>query len=495
MTPLSVRPLEERAVPATFSYSAALQKLTVTAAQGDQITVNPLNNQPTGYIGVAAGATPVFSSDTDMEPVRNLTVVFTGTDAGSLTVADGVTLGGNLVVAGARLNQFLTIGGVIGGSVTYTATKGAFDDVTVSGTARIGGNLSLAINGGDDSVRLRGGWLMGNVSVTGGAGADILELASDIDLTIGGSASFRLGDGVNIVRGLGIGHTVNIGGSFTYTGGTGNDHFRPDAAGVSLRVGGDAKFTLGTGRGFDSNLVEFEGLSVGRNLTITGAAGEDTVHVTGPLQVGGATAVNLGFGPNTFTATGPGSTVGTNFTYTGLAGTDVVGLDNLAVGRNLSVNLGEGTGQSFTGGPGGLNVYGSLSLIAPGGNDTISLRKGYIGWNLSILVGSGNDTVNLDDLSVAGLTNIDLGTGDDVLNIETTAASPGVTSFGSNVTVKAGDGDDTVNLSDDSNNTTFIQFGGKLHLLSGLGADLLKDGPENTVAVSGGAEDFETGNL
>jgi len=39
MSPLSLRALEDRAVPATFSYSAALQKLTVTAAQGDQIKV------------------------------------------------------------------------------------------------------------------------------------------------------------------------------------------------------------------------------------------------------------------------------------------------------------------------------------------------------------------------------------------------------------------------------------------------------------------------
>ena len=495
MSPLSLRPLEDRAVPATFSYSAALQKLTVTAAQGDQIVVTQLNNQPTGYIGVAAGATPVFASDTDKLPVRSLTVVYSGVDAGSLTVENGVALGGNLVVAGARLNQFLTLGGVIGGSLTYTATPGAFDDVTVAGTARVGGALSLNTGGGDDVVRLKGGWVMGNLSVTGGAGADIVEFAEDGDLAIGGSASIRLGDGVNVVRGLGVGRLVTVGGSFTYTGGIGNDTFRPDATGVSLRVSGDARFTFGSGRGFDTNLAEFEGLSVGRNLTITGTAGADTISFTGPLQVGGGVTANLGIGQNTFTATGPASAIGTNFTYTALAGTDAITLDSLTVGRNVSVNLGDGAGQSFTGGPGGLNVYGNLSVAAAGGADTVAIRKGYIGWNFSVNLGAGNDTVTLDDLSVAGLSTLDLGAGNDALNVETTAAAAGVTSFGSTVTVKAGDGNDTVNLSDDTDGTTFVQFGGKVHLLSGLGTDVLKDGPENTVAVGGGAEDFETGNL
>jgi hypothetical protein len=495
MTPLSLRPLEDRAVPATFAYSAALQKLTITAAQGDQIAVTQLNNQPTGYIAVAAGATPVFSSDADKLPVRSLTVVFSGADAGGLTVGDGVALGGNLVVAGARLNQFLTLGGVIGGTVSYTATPGAFDDVTVAGTARVGGNLNLTVSGGDDVVRLKGGTVMGTLSVTGGAGADVVEFAADSDLAIGGSAAIRLGDGVNVVRGLGVGRLVTVGGAFTYTGGVGNDTFRPDATGVSLRIGGDAKFTFGTGKGFDTNVAEFEGLSVGRSLTITGAAGADAVNITGPLQVGGATTVNLGVGPNSFAATGSGSTVGTNFTFTALAGTDAVTLDNLSVGRNLSVNLGDGQNQSFTGGPGGLNVYGSMSVNATGGADTVSIRKGYIGWNFAVSVGAGADTVSLDDLAVAGASTIDLGGGNDVLNIETTAAATAVTSFGSTVTIKAGDGDDTVNLSDDSDATTFVQFGGKVHLLSGLGGDILKDGPENTVAVGGGMEDFETGNL
>ncbi|HVK10346.1 MAG TPA: hypothetical protein VM597_16385 [Gemmataceae bacterium] len=495
MSHLSLCPLEGRAVPATFAYSAALQKLTITAAQGDQIAVTQLNNQPTGYIGVAAGATPVFSSDTDKAPVRSLTVIFTGADAGSLTVETGVALGGNLVVAGARLNQFVTLNGVIGGSVTYTSTPGAFDDITVAGTARVGGNLILAVNGGDDVVRLKGGTVMGGLAVTGGAGADTVEFAADGDLTIGGSAALRLGDGANVVRGLGVGRLVTVGGSLSYTGGTGNDAFRPDAAGVSLRVGGDARFTFGSGRGFDNNVAEFEGLSVGRNLTFTGTAGADAINVTGPLQVGGGVAANLGTGPNGFAATGAGSTVGTTLTYAGQIGTDAVTLDNLSVGRNVSVNLGDGANQSFTGGPGGLNVYGSLSVKAGSGADAVTIRKGYVGWNLSVNGGAGNDAVTLDDLAVAGLTTFDLGAGNDTLAVETTAAATGVTSFGSTVTVKAGDGDDTVNLSDDSDATTLVRFGGKLHLLSGLGADILRDGPENTVAVSGGAEDFETGNL
>lgn len=494
MSPLSLRRLEDRAVPATFSYSVALQKLTVTAGQGEQLTVSQLADLPTGYISVATGAGPVFASDTAKAPVRHLNVVFTAVDSGNLTIGDGVVLGGNLSVAGAKLNQFLTLAGKIGGNVTYAPGALAVDDVTVAGTARIGGNLTLALSAGDNIAHL-GGAVLGNLLVTGGGGADTVELISAAGMDVGGSATIQLGNGVNDVRGVGIGGTFVVGGNLTYTGGTDNDHFRPDSTGISVRVGGDAKFLLGTGSAFDANSAEFEGLSVGRSLSITAGAGGDLIAVTGRLEVGTSVTANLGAGANSFTATTAGNLVGTGFNYTGLGGTDVVSLDNLAVGRNLTAALGEGTGQSFAGGPGGLEVYGTLTLSAGGGADTMTLTKAYVGWNLSVLTGAGDDTVNLDDLSVAGLTTLDLGLGADGLNVELNAAATGVTSFGSTVTIKGGDGVDTVRLSDDGDATTIVRFGGKLNLLGGGGTDVLRNGTGNAFLVSGGTEDFETGDL
>src|SRR6478609_7040554 len=99
---LAVRPLEERATPATAVYSALTQSLTVVAAQGDQLVVSALPNKPTGYLTVTetqANAT-VFNGDAHNQSVRILVVRFGNTTTGTLTLDATTRIGGSLVVGG-----------------------------------------------------------------------------------------------------------------------------------------------------------------------------------------------------------------------------------------------------------------------------------------------------------------------------------------------------------------------------------------------------------
>ncbi len=500
MTPsirLAVQPLEDRRTPASFSYAAATQTLTITAIQGDQITVAAEANQPTGYVAVTQNGNAGFSSDALDQAVRNLVVRFNTVDAGGLTLSNNLRLGGGLTVFGAKLNQFLSLDGSVGGSVAFKATPGSGDDVTLRASAEIGGNLGLNVGTGANAVRLEGGTVVGNLSVTGGAGADAISFGSSAVIggivSVGGSASFALGDGANSFVGTGIATQMIVGGNFTYTGGAGVDHLEPDSTGVSLTVGGDARFTLGSASGTAANMARFEALTIGRNLTILGGAGNDPVEITGRMAVGGSATFNLGAGTNSFAANGPDNDVAGSVSYLGLTGEDDVSLPDLSVGRNLNITLGNGTGQSVAIGATKLTAFGSVSISTGTGNDSIAMQKAYIAGLLTLNTGAGDDTIALDDMAVSGRTLIDLGAGADALNIETLAIATNASAFGGAFTVKGGAGIDTVNLSDDLVATTFVRFGGKVTLQGGDGLDVLKSAVQNEFKVAGTFEDFETG--
>src|SRR5262245_48780328 len=458
---LSLQPLEDRSTPATAVYSAATQTLTLTGANTDALTVSALINKPTGYLSVANGMGTVFSSDTNNQAVRNLVVRFNSVATGTATLDSSVRLGGNLTVMGGRTSQLLTLAGTIGGNVTVTGTGAAVDDVTIEDTALVAGNLTLNLGAGNNFARLRAGTIRGNLAVNALAGNDTVELTATGDLTVGGSASFNLGNGTNLVQSLALPQTFPVGPTSTFHGGTGKDTFDLDGSGIALRVGGDAAFMLSTPTGTDSNVVKFEALAVGRKATFTGGLGDDTILFTGGLVEGGNFTAGLGGGHNSFQMQTPGtSLVGGTFTYTGGAGLDEVSVDGTTVGRGLTVNLGgtDSVGQFFRAGAGGasaVTVFGPAKVTAGSGDDEITLHRLYAGSSLTVAAGWGEDVVGIDASDVAGTTRIDLGSGDDGLRIEMATLDGGgalnaPTTFGGTVAVLAGAGDDTVQLSSDS---------------------------------------------
>lgn len=502
---LSLQSLEDRSTPATAAYSAATQTLTITGANTDALTVSALINKPTGYLAVANGMGTVFSSDTNNQAVRNLVVRFNTVANGTLTVDSSVRLGGNLTVMGGTTSQLLTLAGTVGGNLTVTGTVAAADDVTIEATALVAGNLTLNLGAGNNFARLRAGTIRGNLAVNALAGNDTVELTATGDLTVGGSASFNLGNGTNLVQSLALAQIFTVGTNFTFRGGTGKDTFDLDGSGIALRVGGDAAFMLSTPTGTDSNVVKFEALAVGRKATFTGGLGDDTILFTGGLVEGGNFTASLGGGHNSFEMQTPGTStnlVGGTFTYAGGAGLDQVSVDGTTVGRGLTVNLGgtDSVGQFFragAGGAGSVTVFGPAKVTAGSGDDEITLHRLYAGSSLTVAAGAGDDVVGIDDSDVAGTTRIDLGSGDDGLRIEMATIDGGgalnaPTTFGGTVAVLAGAGDDTVQLSSDSPmNGTFIHFGARIALTGGAGTDTLDNAAENKFEVTGNFQDFE----
>ena len=221
----------------------------------------------------------------------------------------------------------MDLAGTVGGNVTYAANPlkglGASDLVNLEPSAAVGGNLSLNLGDGPNQVRLRGGTVRGNLTVTGSTGDDTVQLTEAADLTVNGSMAFNLDDGTNTVTGTGT-HIVHVGNAFTYRGGIGNDTFDLDGSGAALDVRGDARFTLGTALGFDANAANFESLAA-RNVTFVGGAGSDAIEVSGSLAVTGNMTVTPGAGETRSrpTCSGPGRTrsAAASTTWAGRTGT------------------------------------------------------------------------------------------------------------------------------------------------------------------------------
>lgn len=498
---LALEPLEGRATPATAVYSALTQTLTITAAEGDRLAVAPVPNAPTGYLQVSETqkATTVFNSDATHKAVRTLVVNFGNVQSGGLTLSADTRIGGGLSVYGAKSSTSVDVLGSIGGNLVYTAAPTAgFDDVDIEPSTQVAGNMTLRMGAGENEVCLNGGLVRGNVLVTGGAGPDLVHVTSGSDLTIGGSAAFRLGDGANTLVGEGLAHQIHVGTTFTYAGGTGNDTFDLDGAGTSLSAGSDIRVNLGTPTGFDVNTAAFEALTAGRNVKFTGGMGQDSITISGALSVGGGLAVSLGDGTNRFDSNllGEGTnSIGRGFSYLGGSGTDTVLLDVASVGRNVTVALGEGANQTLTvggKGPTGVAVYGNLTVTGGSGVDNVGLQRLYVGGALTLSTGAGADAVMTDDTDVAGATVLNLGAGNDLFALETQAGLPNVSSFGGTLKMLAGAGDDAVNLSDDGSTATCARFGSRVSLSGGKGLDSVRNEAQNTFEVTGNQSDFET---
>ena len=501
-THLGLQQLEDRCTPAAAVYTAATQTLTVVAADGDQIDVLPIPGYPSSYLKVADSTATVFDSSTNAKAVRNLIVRFDGVNAGELNLFLGLRLGGNLSVWGARQSQLLANRGTVSGNFNYVASGNANDTLALFGVSKIGGNLNLGLGAGTNVVELRGGTIGGSLMVKGGMGDDHVELAENVNLSVGGSASFNLGGGVNFIEGKGM-QVVDIGKDLTYVGGAGKDSIVTIYGGTTLQVGGNAAFTFGDSPTASQNSYFFD-VHIGGNLSFLGGAHKDRLEFEYDLSVGGNFAVLLGGGDNNFDLNNDGAglcTIGGNVKYVGGAGTDDVDFQDATVGKNVLIALGQSSDNYVTFGGrnnGIVQVHGSLTITGGAMKDDMTFNRLFVGNALTIGTGAGDDTIWMDDLDVAGPTSVDLGGGMDQLFIETEDNDwhgdplSAVTNFGGRFTIRAGAGDDTVNFSDDMDGTTFIRFGDKVSLFSGAGNDTLLN-VGNEFLVAGNFADFEAG--
>ena len=377
----SVERLESRIAPAGLVHTTFVNGLlTIDGGDGADHDVSIVKTGVNTFrvSGNATGINTIGVTVKTFTGVLSRVVFEGGAGADTLAVSNlsplkGFTFHGNagvdtlntanlVTTAAARVDIAL---GTEAGSVNFFGGK-----TTVHGPL----NIDLG-GGGTAGLRSAITTVDGDVTVTGGAGSDALEIT-------GNTTVFRhkltfTGDQGDDVFTSG-GTTFSVVGTVTMDGGGGSNHFTFGsdhhafgtalAAGlVDLKLGvgpgditflglstsvlGDLKMNLGTGGGLahlDSAVT-----GVRNSVVVTGGAGDDTVEVHGRATIGGGLSFTGDLGLDIFQATGGLLSVKGATTMDGGAGASAFDVN--------VVSLALGT-LSVTGGA----VNDSVSIIANG---------------------------------------------------------------------------------------------------------------------------------
>lgn len=192
----------------------------------------------------------------------------------------------------------------------------------------------------------------------------------------------------------------------------------------------DIRVNLGDGddvfrvTGF-ATLDESRDLNVPRDLIVAGGAGNDQLYIgifenPGPFQ-------------------GPVN-VGRNLTMSGNAGDDIFVGTSIDVGNNFTYADTQGSTEFFTD-PGssyafGLssNVGGNLSVTTGAGTDSIGIEDYIVSGNLSLTTGGGDDSATVRGATVDGAISVSLGGGNNEGIVEfANAGGVGITGTGTNI--------------------------------------------------------------
>lgn len=507
--------LESRWTPATASYNAVTQQLSIVADSDDTITISQATNRPTGFLQVSDGSGTIFSGS---KFVRHIRADLRNDQFSNLTISDQTKIAGNVTVIGGSLVSSTTIGtlsgnGVwIGGSFTFVGTGIANDSVTINQLSIVAGGVNIYGGEGQNYSSLKG-YHYGSLFVSGGSWSDDVSISG---LSVGGNATFSLGAGSNSFGNASLFH---VGGTLSYTGGNGYDSFNLPTSG-DLDIGGNLLVTLGPAVGTDSsNSVNLRNLTVGGSVAVTGGNGGESVWIEDDVFIGKNLSLALRHGDNDATVDFDAEAIyikGSVF-YTGGNGRDRFNFNDLHLNGNLSVLLGDNYGPSGqkleTGGgiltmilgsvsvAGGRHadlveledtligksvfintgvagsdvvnlegsiVSGSFTAITGAGADTVYM-SGLVQGSVFISTGAGADTVDLNNIDVQGPATISTGAGDDIIRVEE-ASDSALATFGNGVTFLGGTGVDTLRIG--MGTGSFARFGGKVIYNGGLEADI-----------------------
>lgn len=279
---------------------------------------------------------------------------------------------GSLTVMTGDGNDAVGISGNLGGSV-----------IVDLGSADVGNGI--VIGSAVSASRVGGG-----VTVRGGDSNDLVAIGN---VSVAGTVSAALGDGVNWMVVGGEADTPATIGAISYTGGA-----DMDIVGLfgDVTVRNDVRIFTGL-RGEDS--VGLYGSDAGGTVKVRGdvvvntGTGGDTVSLVGEMW--GNVSVTTGGGQDTVSVS---SSVG----WVSSDGSDPVPMFDAAppssIGRNLTINTGAG-------------------------NDLVSIGTATVGLNCTIEAGVGNDLVRIADTQVRRTLFVRLGAGDDSLEIVNLRAS------------------------------------------------------------------------
>lgn len=344
-------------------------------------------------------------------------------------IAGALFVNGAVTVQGGDGNDDLSLSGTYNGAILLDGGNGN-DDLAIIGF--MNNTVTVKAGAGDDDVLFGSGNYARGITADLGTGSNRFDLFSNASVNVFGNLSVTASGGATNTQSYFIGvQTGSI---------TGNVSLKTSAGAANHFLGGD----------------ETDVLAIYGNLTITGAAGDDTVLFSGKVSVGNAVNLSLGAGVN-FAANGttggetPVSILSFlglgSLSYTGTTGSDQLYLNaaELIIAGNLNFNGGAGVN--------------SLALL----NSTSTL----IGGALNYTGGTGNDQMNLEgaELTLGGKLTFKGGGGDDRAFVTNVYASIG------SVQYTGGSGLDIFYLgAPDGTTTTVMAILGDVNLNAGTGA-------------------------
>ncbi|NBW96748.1 MAG: hypothetical protein EBR28_08460, partial [Planctomycetia bacterium] len=265
-------------------------------------------------------------------------------------------------------------------------------DDTVGISGNVGGSVNVNLGSADTcnglviGAEFSASRIGRAVTIVGGRTNDIVALGN---VTVAGSVSVNLGDGLNWMIVVGETAAPTSVGSLAYRGGA-----NTDVVGIlgNVTVRNDVGIFTGS-QGEDS--VDFYPSDTGAavnvlgNVVVNTGTGSDGDTVTLVGEIRGAVSVTTGSGRDTVCVS---SSVG----WISSDGSDPVPTVEVAgrsaIGLDLTINTGAG-------------------------NDLISIGTSTVGRNATIDAGSGDDDVRIDTMQVRRSLFVRLGAGDDALQI------------------------------------------------------------------------------
>lgn len=319
-------------------------------------------------------------------------------------------------------------GGVIqfhdgGTNVLTTVTNLSIHMLGSSGTElnlnlenALAGDLDVRLRSGDRTFNMSGSnnSVNGDLSITGGSSDQLVNIAVNNALTVGGNASIDLGPGNDLVEESG--NNVSITGNLDFVG---VNRFTNDAI---FMVNGNFNVDNSTQTDrswFNDNLT----LIVAGDFSYTGSSTRDEVLLdgTGGSSIGGQAIIHLGSnsiaGPQNVFFNNNSSVAGLlHVTSTEATRKDVFTSDiGTSFGGDVKINLGDGPNEATI-----LGVFGGndVSFIGGDGIDTVIFGTTGNPADVNIVLGGGNDTFTLEAGAAISPTTlrVDFGTGTDTFN-------------------------------------------------------------------------------
>ena len=552
--------------------------------------------QLTSHLTVAAGAgvdtlrltTDASLVDADLAQLTGLEVVQLFADAGDnaqsvtlaanaasagITAVDASTAGANdvidldasafgngLSVVTGNANDIIVLGSggslVSAGGGTNTVTVGAANDSITTGSgndlfkvadSELSAQLTLAANGGSDTLEVTSDASVADGSLAGLAGIEILKLSANAgddaqSLVLAGSA---LAMGLITIDTTAVGNTDAVtintsafSGALTITSGAGGDTLLLGSGGSVVNAGNGNNFvTVGAANdgvhhdditgGTNDDSISVTNVRFTSALVIAAGAGNDRLNMTDDSAVIDAdftqvSALEALFLVGNAADNAQSVVVASNAAAAGLttldassAGAndvitvDASGFDSvLTIVTNAAadlITLGSGGSVVDAGAGNNIITVGAANdgvhdddITTGGGADLINITDAQLSNHLIIATGTGVDTLRLstdasitdaDLAQLAGVEVIKLGAdaGDDAqsVTLAANATAAGVTTVDTSL---AGDSDTvTINASGYTQSLTIVLHGGVDNVTLGTGNDTLLGGVSTGDSINLGA--------